>query len=379
MCAPSQPADQPVRTFVAGWAPGGGPSRSAERRARPVPHFDHQHRGRRSGRSSSGRDCQARTSSSTESVILEIVSWELGAQRALQVAAMSRTVIPPSSHRCGGCPSEPGVARRWHCGHGARRGGRRQPRSPGLSVEPLREFDVPRPPGSPFSQPRCAVCSAARPRSSTVLIISGRNRPSPVSASSPTSARGHDQVQQPGLDHRVHRVPRGHGPGLRSPSELSSRRLVVGRSCGIRRSGWVEQVVDEAPVERAPGEPETELRHCVQVPGDEVPDRAGVHLGGASPGFAQLLQLDGAEGTADVRSGSGAVRRRGRRGRCSRRALEPLDEPQDGGPAVRVRAVRTRPASVEAAAGHRLCHENPPSRGWIRSTPARERHIIGIV
>src|SRR5689334_3345170 len=111
---------------------------------------------------------------------------------------MSRIVIPPAYNEMMMSSRPP--SRRAPLG--TSRGSNVPARSRGISrrrsptsvatvfgVVPLREFGVPRPAASPFSYPRCAVCSAARPRSRTALIISGMNPPSPVNCSEPASIR----------------------------------------------------------------------------------------------------------------------------------------------------------------------------------------------
>ena len=131
--------------------------------------------------------------------MLEIVSWDSSVPRVrARWCWMSRTVIPPAYSDTIMSSSPP--ARRVPLG--TSRGSKLPARSRGVSnpmsptsvarvfgVNPLREFGEPRPAGSPFSYPRCPVSSAASPRSSTALTISGRNPPCPVSVSSPASTR----------------------------------------------------------------------------------------------------------------------------------------------------------------------------------------------
>src|SRR4029079_9669894 len=66
------------------------------------------------------------------------------------------------------------------------------------------------------SWPRCSLRSAARPRSSPALTISGRNPPSPVSASSPASTRSISSSSSPAssMSLIVCRAERGSGASV---------------------------------------------------------------------------------------------------------------------------------------------------------------------
>lgn len=111
---------------------------------------------------SSGRVCQALTSSSTASVMFAMVSCDSSVPSVrARWAWISRTVIPPA-YRLMIISSNPPATRRAPLG--TRRGSKVPARSRGVlisigptsvasvfGVEPLRELPLPRPARSPFS------------------------------------------------------------------------------------------------------------------------------------------------------------------------------------------------------------------------------------
>ena len=89
--------------------------------------------------------------------------------------------------------------------------------------------------------PRCSVSSAARPRSSTALTISGRNPPSPVGANSPASTPVHQLIEQPRIDHVVDRLPGRAWLRLLCDTQRVS---LVGRHESVYSSTMVQVYID---------------------------------------------------------------------------------------------------------------------------------------
>ena len=182
----------------------------------PVPDLDHD-RVQVHDRvdSSNGRVCQALTSSSTASVILEIMSWDSSVPTSGQVCWMSRTVIPPAySDRI--ISSSP-PARRAPLG--TSRGSNVPARSRGVSngtapisvarvfgVEPLREFGRPARPDRPLVPQVLGQLGLQASLEHRLDHL----REEPARAGQGQLAGvdlAHQIIQQPGVEHLVDRLP----------------------------------------------------------------------------------------------------------------------------------------------------------------------------